>query len=114
MAGVVWMRRRREILRRAVELDPENSHPYYGAREIHAAFATYAFSWMQFGAKLGFRCEYGERVVEVFQAAEADPALGGGGAELAQEQLLEHRLVAPAAGEARPAQEQAAILQLDH
>ena len=46
-------------------LDPDNSHPYSGGRNIHSAFATYSFNWRKFGAKLGMRGEYGQRVIEV-------------------------------------------------
>jgi hypothetical protein len=46
-------------------LQSENSHPYWGARYIHAAFATYEWNWRKLGVKLGMRGEYGERIIEV-------------------------------------------------
>ncbi|UCG42589.1 MAG: TonB-dependent receptor [candidate division WOR-3 bacterium] len=47
------------------EPDTENCHPYWGARYIHAGYATYQWNWRKLGVKLGMRGEYGERVIEV-------------------------------------------------
>jgi outer membrane receptor protein involved in Fe transport len=47
------------------ELDSLSSHAYYGTEDVHAAYATWSWSWKKLGVQPGLRGEYGNRVVSV-------------------------------------------------
>jgi outer membrane receptor protein involved in Fe transport len=50
---------------RTWDLDTISSHPYSTEQQIQSLYATYTWSWREFGLQPGLRGEYGKRVVKV-------------------------------------------------
>jgi outer membrane receptor protein involved in Fe transport len=53
------------------ELDERSSHPYYGTQDNHALYAVGSRTWSKLSVKPGLRAEYGTRLIEVLDTAQA-------------------------------------------